>query len=221
MLGDAALGASQPESAKGDGFVVDEARSGGRESAVRAIAVTGGRTPKSRQRWMWVSMVVLLGVVVVAVWLWARSSVRPLTSATAPTIVAEPSPPAHPPVAMLAVSAPLPAPGTPLRLLFDQLRQRADQGDARAACRLAAELQQCEQVRQELAQLDDILGKLRSMFERTDDPNARAGGQRRIDDLTATRGQDLLRKSEQCVGAPAVTAAERAALWRSAAVCRR
>ncbi|HET9576748.1 MAG TPA: hypothetical protein VFP44_02915 [Usitatibacter sp.] len=41
---------------------------------------------------------------------------------------------------------PLPPPGTPLVLMFDSLKTLAEQGDARAACRLAFELDRCRKI---------------------------------------------------------------------------
>lgn len=60
------------------------------------------------------------------------------TTATQPTIDSEPSLPAG--------HLPLPALDMPVATLFAELKLRADRGDARAACRLAVELIECNQV---------------------------------------------------------------------------
>lgn len=117
-----------------------------------------------------------------------------------------------------APQMPLPDEGTPLRLVFDGLKQRANDGDARAACRLAAELEQCERVRTELAQFDDLLAGQQRMLARQDDPKQRARMREDFAREGGSRGQQLLQESEQCDGAPALAPAARADLWRQAAL---
>lgn len=118
-----------------------------------------------------------------------------------------------------AASAPLPAQGTPLRLVFDDLKRRAGTGDARAACRLAAELEQCERVRMQLAQFDDQMGSRRHTQEVVaGNPEETARRKDMMERLLAKRGQRLLEASEQCDGVPAISPAQRADLWRAAAL---
>jgi len=117
-----------------------------------------------------------------------------------------------------AAQAPLPEDGTPLRLVFDGLKQRAEGGDARAACRLAAELEQCERVRTQLALFDDRLSLQQNQLAREPDPEQRARFNQGMDRYMRERGQQLLQDSEQCDGVPYVSPAERANLWRSGAL---
>lgn len=119
--------------------------------------------------------------------------------------------------ALPASTAPLPAQDTPLRLVFDDLKRRAGNGDARAACRLAAELEQCERVRLQLAQFDDMTSQQQRMLEGMD-PARRARMQESMQRTTLARGQQLLQESERCDGVPAMSPAQRAELWRDAAL---
>ncbi|WDS35404.1 hypothetical protein [Pseudoxanthomonas sp.] len=153
--------------------------------------------------------------------LWWRGRATP---AGAPTVsadvVAQQPDSTTPGIARLsAVQTPLPDDGTPLRLVFDGLKQRANGGDARAACRLAAELEQCERVRVQLAQFDEQLDRRMGMEEMVaGNPQATAERRESTDRMFADRGQQLLQASEQCDGVPFVSPAERASLWRSAAL---
>ncbi|WP_337053460.1 hypothetical protein [Pseudoxanthomonas sp. USHLN014] len=119
--------------------------------------------------------------------------------------------------ALPASTTPLPATGTPLRLVFDDLKRRAGNGDARAACRLAAELEQCERVRLQLAQFDDMTRQQQRMLEGME-PARRAKAQENMERTSLARGQQLLQDSEGCEGVPAMSPAQRAGLWRDAAL---
>ncbi|HET9653066.1 MAG TPA: hypothetical protein VFP36_12775 [Usitatibacter sp.] len=52
----------------------------------------------------------------------------------------------RPLVLPLRPDEPLPPPGTPVKAMFESLKALADQGDARAACRLAFELDRCRKI---------------------------------------------------------------------------
>jgi hypothetical protein len=161
----------------------------------------------------------LLVVGAIAWWWHGRASALPAPDAAVGAVPGVPAP-STPKVARLPVAqSPLPEPGTPLRLVYDGLKQRANSGDARAACRLAAELEQCERVRTQLAQFDDQLDRRMGMEEIVAG-NAEATTRRResMDRMFADRGQQLLQASEQCDGVPFVSPGERATLWRSAAL---
>lgn len=166
-------------------------------------------------------MPLALGLVIVAglTWWWTRASPRD-PAAAVPTADLAPAAVGSVPVvaALPAGSAPLPPAGTPLRLVFEGLRRRADGGDARAACRLAAELEQCERVRTQLAQVDDQLRFQQDRLQREANPDQRARLQQGIDRFTGARGQSLLQDAERCDGVPSVSPAERASLWRAAAL---
>jgi hypothetical protein len=106
----------------------------------------------------------VLGLLVVGALVWAPSwlagrapgSAAPRSQAASrasPSPDVEPGPPAaakpraQQPApasqAALASAQPLPPPGTPLTVMYESLKKLADGGDARAACRLAFELDRC------------------------------------------------------------------------------
>jgi hypothetical protein len=171
---------------------------------------------------------VALGVVVCAcvaagVALWWRGQAQPAAvpevATGAPIVPTVPTASAPTVASLGAVQAPLPDDGTPLRLVYDSLKQRAGSGDARAACRLAAELERCERVRTQLAQFDDQLDQWPGTEEIVPgNPQGTARRREALNRMLATRGQQLLQESEQCDGAPYVSPAERANLWRAAAL---
>lgn len=111
---------------------------------------------------------------------------------------------------------PLPPIGTPLRSVFADLRRRAEMGDPRAACRLAAELQRCENLHEQVASYDEQLWKLEQDRRTTSDAE-RAGLPAREASLEAI-GDSLLTLVKDCEGAPQLSAAERVALWRQGAL---
>lgn len=169
---------------------------------------------------------IVLGVlgcacVVVAAVVWWRGHAQSASTglpAAAAHVPEQSSPTPPPTVARLgAAQTPLPEDGTPLRLVYAGLRQRAGSGDARAACRLAAELEQCEHVRTQLAQFDDQLAFQQEQMDREPDPAQRARMQQGLGRFTG-RGQRLLAEAEQCDGVPPVSPVERANLWRAAAL---
>jgi len=69
-----------------------------------------------------------------------------------------------------SVSKPLPPPGTPLKQTYDELKARADAGDAEAASRLFQDAQRCRRVRQ-LTRLTPQMAK-RWLDEKTDGATA-------------------------------------------------
>lgn len=111
---------------------------------------------------------------------------------------------------------PLPSLDVPLRLAVDDLRRRADAGDASAACRLAAEFARCGSLRNQLSHR-------RSWRERME---GRAGDVREetVDDFVRILAQmdaDLAQTTtelEHCEGVEAPDAGQRARYWRSAAL---
>ncbi|MCD7099869.1 hypothetical protein [Stenotrophomonas sp. MMGLT7] len=127
--------------------------------------------------------------------------------------------PAHPAGSRpLPATAPLPASGTPLRLVFDDLKRRADNGEAPAACRLAAELEACEQVREELPMFEEQLRSHEAAMSDGHDPQPDPQQRRQFADAMERHGKVLLGRLEQCDGVPRVGPAERAGYWRRAAL---
>lgn len=111
--------------------------------------------------------------------------------------------------------APLPDLATPLRDTWQDLKHHADAGDAGAACRLAAELEFCDGIRQ---RLDSASAMLANRDVRTDLPGAsdeEIAARRRA--LT-TGSERLLEQSRHCEGVPAFSPQDRVRYWRSAAL---
>ncbi|WP_298576936.1 hypothetical protein [uncultured Luteimonas sp.] len=116
---------------------------------------------------------------------------------------------------MRDLARPLPPLDAPLRVVASELASRAARGDARAACRLAAEYEWC-----------DALGRARSMAAArvAQLPPLEAG--RRGPDLLADQRQAAEvaldsaegRFSQHCADAPPLHAARRVGYWRQAAL---
>ncbi|MGD9582755.1 MAG: hypothetical protein AB7V26_03655 [Lysobacterales bacterium] len=125
-------------------------------------------------------------------------------------------------------SLPLPAPDAPLASFIDELRERADQGDARAACRLAAELRHCETVDVTLAQAQLRARQLQQMksFQR---PEPATEEQRKAFEASAKQRADYeaglekqianaLQATEHCAAVPRASPREQVRYWRQAAL---
>lgn len=119
-----------------------------------------------------------------------------------------------------APDAPLPEFGTPLVQIHDALVRRAAAGEARAACRLAAEHEHCENAR---IQLRNIIAQQ----ERAPTPGEReaeAQGGERFRQIQAWRAEqaEMRRQAEtlttQCDAAPSLSPEARARYWRQAAL---
>nr|WP_298132180.1 hypothetical protein [uncultured Pseudoxanthomonas sp.] len=116
-------------------------------------------------------------------------------------------------------SGPLPPLDTPLREALPELRRRADAGEAGAACRLAAEMDQCDSVRQRLEQTANVLTYSANAAERGPAPSPEAEARRRaMREAMVKRSEQLLQESTHCEGVPAFAAGERVRYWRSAAL---
>lgn len=97
-----------------------------------------------------IPLAVLLMLVLAAGWALRRgtegsgAAAPAATAATAPAGATTPAAAPVPPVRPTATAAPLPPPGAEPADIVPGLRERANAGDRRAACRLAAELLRCE-----------------------------------------------------------------------------
>lgn len=109
-----------------------------------------------------------------------------------------------------ATGAPLPGVGVPLRLIADDLRRRALAGDARAACRLAAEHDYCEQLRTTAGVAATTVRRLDSGSANQNQIQALELARHRLDSAT--------RELAHCDGAPGVSLRERIGYWRQAAI---
>ncbi len=117
-----------------------------------------------------------------------------------------------------ALSTPLPDLATPLRDSWQGLQQRADAGDAGAACRLAAELEFCDGIRQGLDAASAMLADRDVMTAPSgDSAEAVALVNERRRALTAG-SERLLEQSRQCEGVPVFSPQDRVRYWRNAAL---
>jgi len=172
---------------------------------------------------------VVLGLVATgSAWLGRRSALNQPAARPSPELPAAandaPTPasrigPDQPARAAVA-RAPLPPQDTPLRLIQAELTARAHDGDAGAACRLAAELQRCEQAERALRVYDRSLQRKREIVDLLH-PSQREKSRRELDQDEVTTGQRLLREAERCDGSSPVGDAERIAYWRQATLAGR
>lgn len=134
----------------------------------------------------------------------------------------EPKPRATVPVSAVTGNAPLPTLGTPLRLSLAELQRRADAGEPKAACRLAAEWSYCNTMRQRLEATERSLDprSIQAMLER-----APPAGRERIraewtQRMSAMRSQaeTLLAESAHCDGVPEASPQQIASRWRQSAL---
>ncbi|MGO1072930.1 hypothetical protein [Lysobacter sp. CA199] len=113
---------------------------------------------------------------------------------------------------------PLPSLETPLRLVLPELQRRAANEPA-AACRLAAEMEYCDGLRQRLAGAENGLDNFERQLERMpkDTPQQREQRKRMADSYQSMTDK-LLTQSEHCADVPPMSAEQRAGYWRRAAL---
>lgn len=114
---------------------------------------------------------------------------------------------------------PLPALDAPLATIIDDLRKRADKGDARAACRLAAELRKCESQDAQLLFAERLnsnpgMGRRGPRGDDRDNPEGRA----RMEQFVNRLSDRALATSEHCAGVPQASPNEQFRYWRQAAL---
>jgi hypothetical protein len=123
---------------------------------------------------------------------------------------------AQPGIIAATASVPLPAHDVPLAEILDELRRRADAGDARAACRIAAELRRCELVGVQLSVAQRMEAQRpqvqKAMGDQTD-PNTQDYF-KRMDRFN----QSALDASTHCAGVTASDPKEQIRYWRQAAL---
>lgn len=122
--------------------------------------------------------------------------------------------------AAAATDAPLPDLDLPLLQIHDALRTRAAAGDARAACRLAAEHEACERHRIQVQAMDAHDAQLEAWIAGQPqplEPAAQLLVEQRRAQLTDMRTQhDAARL--RCEAAPVLSPGDRARYWRQAAL---
>ncbi|MBA3930025.1 MAG: hypothetical protein C0521_10620 [Xanthomonas sp.] len=111
---------------------------------------------------------------------------------------------------------PLPDLSAPLRTILPELKRRADGGEPGAACRLAAEMELCEDIRR---RLDEAATNLNLQGSWGGPLSAKQQDMRRnMQQREAERSERLLQESTHCEGVPAFSSRERVHYWRSAAM---
>ena len=116
-----------------------------------------------------------------------------------------------------ASASPLPSLQTPLRDALPLLRQRADAGEPAAACRLAAEMEYCNQIRHRLMAASEALQEQETL-KRNPASGLPPDALQNMREMMAANSERLLKESEHCEGVPPATAAERIHYWRQAAL---
>ncbi len=116
------------------------------------------------------------------------------------------TPPATPPTAPTAVAPirPLPPLDAPLSEVLDELRQRADQGDMAAACRLGSELAHCMDFARDRARLDQQV-ELAAMS--ANNPRQTAAGREQLAQAILRQEQSQQTMLRHCKGVDRATLA--------------
>lgn len=102
-----------------------------------------------------------------------------------------------------ANAAPLPSLDTPLRAMVDALTERAEAGDARAMCRLAAEYQYCSGLRMRMKMIEGGVARAQAAAEGGElggGPGGRAGGRFGGVDRIGEAFEDVSAKYAHCEG---------------------
>lgn len=113
---------------------------------------------------------------------------------------------------------PLPADDQPLRLIHDELRSRAASGDARAACRLAAEIERCDGLRERHRGLQVFVDGQDAALERGAFPEPLRARLTAAQQAQRAQIEQLGDGLVHCEGAPTLSAEARARTWRQAAL---
>ncbi len=118
-----------------------------------------------------------------------------------------------------APDRPLPPIDTPLRDVIADLQQRANAGEAAASCRLAAEMEYCDNMRTRLAGNATLLRRANAMGDMAENAGSppRMAGMRAAQQAIIAQSEKLLADSEHCAGAPEFSADQRVHHWRAAA----
>ena len=186
-----------------------------------------------RRSWGW-TLVLLLPVVAGLGWWGGRTGLLVPASTVAPESSADAAPTSDPlPTSQITgrdaarppapdsplPDSPLPDLTLPLRDTWQTLKQRADSGDAKASCRLAAELEYCDQIRQRLDAASAMLADHEAMALSTMASNPTAvEHERNWRRMLTSASEDVLALSQHCEGVPAFSPEDRVRYWRSAAL---
>ncbi|QWP75610.1 hypothetical protein J5226_18630 [Lysobacter sp. K5869] len=148
----------------------------------------------------------------------AVAAAAPAASAAQPATGAATRAPAAIPRYDAGTARPLPSVDTPLRLILPELQRRAATEPA-AACRLAAEMEYCDGLRMRLAGAENNLDMFEHQLERMPQDTQQQREQRqRMAESYQSMTDRLLTQSEHCAQVPPISAEQRAAYWRRAAL---
>lgn len=114
--------------------------------------------------------------------------------------------------------ATLPPTDTPLRLVVDDLRERAAAGEAAASCRLAAEYLHCAQLPEGRAAMDRWLARQQRQLASSGERAGTEASLAAIEQQMEARQRFLDDLASHCQGVPVPAAAEVARLWRASAL---
>ncbi|GAB3350498.1 hypothetical protein [Lysobacter tyrosinilyticus] len=163
---------------------------------------------------------IALGFVAVMVitWFVARSSVPAATGMAAAATHVQTAPVLPTSSVKPIAAAPLPPLEAPLASAIDDLRRRANAGDPGAACRLAAELTECDELRYRRTEDERWLAQRQRALQVITDPAVRQMAVQNIDSEMALRSHRVDALAQHCAKVPPPTVAESVALWRQAAL---
>lgn len=111
----------------------------------------------------------------------------------------------------------LPALETPLALSVDELQRRATAGDAAAACRLAAELDQCAQAARQGERYAGFLGARLSRPASSEEPSRLSEPDDDWEEVASGWAEEVDRLARHCHGVAVISPGESARLWHRAA----
>ncbi|MEN1925416.1 hypothetical protein [Luteimonas qiangzhengi] len=175
------------------------------------------------RRFFAVAIMVLVAVLVIGVPLWRSGGPAQQSVVVTEAAQAAPAPPAatrpadngavKPEEAGAATLPPLDA---PLRLVIDDLMRRADAGDVAAACRVAAELERCGELRLTVGAFSATRREMQRLVDEAPGEHRHAFVSRleEIEAMAATAVDGTM----HCAGIPEPDPGERARYWRTAAL---
>jgi hypothetical protein len=156
-------------------------------------------------------------VAMIGTWMLARNTGRadaePFVSSTLDLPVEAAKAPPKP-----IPSAPLPPLDAPLDSVLGDLRRRAAAGEPAAACRLAAELSYCDELRYRRAEDQRWLAQRQAALKAIANPQVRATAIENIEREMAVRSDRLGTIERHCEGVQAPSPQESIELWRNAAL---
>ena len=174
-------------------------------------------------RFLAVAVMVLVAVLVIGVPIWRSGGPVRESAGVTEAVQATPDPPAGTrraasgaPRPAGAGERPLPPLDAPLRLVIDDLMRRADAGDVAAACRVAAELERCGELRLTVGAFSATRREMQRLADEAPEEHRHAFVSRleEIEAMAATAADE----TAHCAGIQEPDPGERARYWRTAAL---